>query len=88
MLTEKGRAGQRFTEKGNEEIFRVMDMSYTLNGMVVTGVCILFTTYPTVYLRSVHLSALYFNEVISIEKMGKVSSDNSINCLFGNREEE
>lgn len=46
-------------------------MSYNLNGMAVTEVCILFTTYPTVYLRSVHLSALYFNEVISIEKNGK-----------------
>lgn len=46
-------------------------MFQTLNGKVVTGVCILFTTYSTVYLRSVRLSALYFNEVISIEKIGK-----------------
>lgn len=47
-------------------------MFYTLNGMVVTGICILFTTCPTVYLRPVHLSALHFSEVIiSTEKNGK-----------------
>lgn len=28
------------------------------------------------HLRSVHLAALYLNEVISMEKMGTVSSDN------------
>lgn len=42
---------------------------------------ILIKTYQNVYLRTVNLAALYFNEVINIEKTGSVSSDNSFKLL-------
>lgn len=55
-------------------------MFHILNGVVVTRVCILVKPIR-LYLRSVHLAALYLNEIINIEKMGTMSSDNSFKLL-------
>lgn len=71
-----------------KKLLGVLEMFYALRGVVVTRLYILVNTYQTVYLTSVHLAAVYLNEVISIEKIGTVSSDNSLNYLVGKKRRE
>lgn len=78
MIVEKQRAGIYY--KRGERNFRGDGNVLYLNGVVVTWACRLVRSIR-LYLRSVYIAALYFNEVTSLEKMGTVNSDNSLKHL-------